>query len=221
MKPRSSSTHRPHVGARRAVGEERPDRLAQGVLIVRKREIHGAGAYRRNLTRVLAFAAVMDFSFTAEDEAFRDELRAWLDVNLTKFLEDWDADDDPGGGQVSGFDRTQERRKDWQRRLNEGRWAAINWPKEWNGREATPVQNASVRRGDGARARAGHLQHERHLADRPDDHQVGHARAAAALAARHPQRRRALVPGLQRARGRLGPRQHAHDGDPRRRPTTS
>jgi len=85
---------------------------------------------------------VMDFSFTAEDEAFRDELRGWLDVNLTKFLESWDSDDDPGGGQVSGFDRTQEKRKDWQRRLNEGRWAAINWPKDWNGREATPVQNA-------------------------------------------------------------------------------
>ncbi|HEY3722603.1 MAG TPA: acyl-CoA dehydrogenase family protein [Acidimicrobiia bacterium] len=84
----------------------------------------------------------MDFSFTAEDQAFRDELRDWLDANLTKFLETWDADDDPGGGQVSGFDRTQEKRKDWQRRLNDGRWAAINWPKEWNGREATPVQNA-------------------------------------------------------------------------------
>ena len=75
-----------------------------------------------------------------------------------------------------------------------------------------------LRRGDGAGARPGHLQHERHLADRPDDHQVGHAGAAAALAAVHPQRRRALVPGLQRARGRLRPRQHAHDGDPRRRP---
>src|SRR4051794_13587433 len=84
----------------------------------------------------------MDFSFTPEDEAFRDELRGWLDVNLPKFLVEWDTDDDAGGGQVSGFDRTQERRKDWQRRLNEGRWAAINWPKSWNGREATPVQNA-------------------------------------------------------------------------------
>ncbi len=104
----------------------------------------------------------MDFSHTAEDEAFRAELAAWLDEHLPKFLADWGGDDDQGGGRNAGVSsrssiagasgattaereagiaRTQERRKDWQRRLNEGRWAAINWPEEWNGREATPVQN--------------------------------------------------------------------------------
>jgi alkylation response protein AidB-like acyl-CoA dehydrogenase len=83
----------------------------------------------------------MDFSHTAEDNAFRDELREWLDENLPKFLADWGGDEDPGGGRQAGIARTQERRKDWQRRLNQGRWAAINWPKEWGGREATPVQN--------------------------------------------------------------------------------
>jgi alkylation response protein AidB-like acyl-CoA dehydrogenase len=82
----------------------------------------------------------MDFGFTAEDEAFRAELREWLDRELPRFLEDWarDGDDDA----VDSFDRTQERRKDWQRRLDEGRWAAINWPRDWHGREASPVQNA-------------------------------------------------------------------------------
>jgi alkylation response protein AidB-like acyl-CoA dehydrogenase len=83
----------------------------------------------------------MDFSWTAEDAAFRDELVAWLDENLPKFLADWGGDDDPGGPQSAGIARTQERRRDWQRRLHEGRWAAINWPKAWGGREATPVQN--------------------------------------------------------------------------------
>ena len=39
----------------------------------------------------------MDFSLTADDEAFRDELRAWLDTNLPKFLVDWGADDQAGG----------------------------------------------------------------------------------------------------------------------------
>src|SRR6478609_50099 len=82
----------------------------------------------------------MDFSLTAEDLAFRDELRAWLDDALARFLTDWS---EPVGGQeADGFDRTQARRKDWQRRLDEGRWAAINWPRDWHGREATPVQNA-------------------------------------------------------------------------------
>ncbi len=87
----------------------------------------------------------MDFAYEPEDLAFRDELRAWLDDNLPKFLADWGGDEDPGGGRQGGTEaglvRTQERRKDWQRRLHEGRWAAINWPNEWGGREATPVQN--------------------------------------------------------------------------------
>jgi len=34
-----------------------------------------------------------------------------------------------------------ERRKAWQRTLNEGRWAAINWPTEWGGRDATVMQS--------------------------------------------------------------------------------
>ena len=83
----------------------------------------------------------MDFAHTPEDEAFRDELRAWLDVELPKFLSDWGGDEDPGGGRQAGIARTQERRQDWQRRLDDGSWAAINWPKSWHGREATPVQN--------------------------------------------------------------------------------
>ena len=71
------------------------------------------------------------------------ELRDWLDENLPKFLADWDGDDDPRRRRRRpASSARQERRQDWQRRLNEGRWAAINWPKEWNGREATPVQNA-------------------------------------------------------------------------------
>jgi alkylation response protein AidB-like acyl-CoA dehydrogenase len=81
----------------------------------------------------------MDFAYAPEDVAFRDELTAWLDEHLPKFLADWGGDDDTS--QRAGIARTQERRRDWQRRLHEGRWAAINWPKEWGGREATPVQN--------------------------------------------------------------------------------
>jgi alkylation response protein AidB-like acyl-CoA dehydrogenase len=83
----------------------------------------------------------MDFAYTPEDVAFRDELCGWLDENLPKFLADWTSDDDPGGGRLAAIGRTQERRRDWQRRLNDGKWAAINWPKDWGGREATPAQN--------------------------------------------------------------------------------
>ncbi len=81
----------------------------------------------------------MDFSFSAADERFRAELRAWLDAELPAFLADWDAEADGGD---AGFERTQARRQDWQRRLDEGRWAAIGWPAAWHGRDATPVQHA-------------------------------------------------------------------------------
>ena len=126
----------------------------------------------------------MDFSFTAEDEAFRDELRAWLDVNLPKFLESWDADDDPGGGQVvrlrphpgaaQGLAAPAQRRSVGGDQLAEG----VERSRGHAGAER------DLRRRDGAGARAGHLQRERHLADRPDDHQVGHARSSSSAGCR-------------------------------------
>jgi alkylation response protein AidB-like acyl-CoA dehydrogenase len=79
----------------------------------------------------------MDFSFTPEDEAFRAELRSWLDEHLPAFKEQGEI----GTGTETGLLRTMERRRAWQRELDAGRWAAINWPKEWGGREATVMQN--------------------------------------------------------------------------------
>jgi alkylation response protein AidB-like acyl-CoA dehydrogenase len=79
----------------------------------------------------------MDFALTPEDEAFRDELRAWLDEHLPPFLEQGEI----GHPQSASILRTMERRRAWQRLLNEGRWAAINWPVEWGGRDATIMQN--------------------------------------------------------------------------------
>jgi alkylation response protein AidB-like acyl-CoA dehydrogenase len=76
----------------------------------------------------------MNFAYTEEDEAFRAELLEWLDANLGDFL----------SGEIeehSNLSRRMARQQAWQRRLNEGRWAAINWPKEWGGREATIMQN--------------------------------------------------------------------------------
>ncbi|MBA3304080.1 MAG: acyl-CoA dehydrogenase family protein [Actinomycetota bacterium] len=87
----------------------------------------------------------VDFADTAEDEAFRTELRSWLDEHLAKFLTEWadqDADGElPDGAGAGGIMRSMERRRAWQRTLNQGRWAAINWPVEWGGRAATVTQN--------------------------------------------------------------------------------
>ena len=78
----------------------------------------------------------MDFSATAEDEAFRSELQTWLDANLPEFAAEGEIGDENNADR-----RTMLRRQAWQRRLHEGRWAAINWPKAWGGREATVSQN--------------------------------------------------------------------------------
>lgn len=90
----------------------------------------------------------MDFAYTEEDEAFRTELIDWLDDALPKFLAEWSEDDSPeaeadgtGGAGSGGVMSQMERRRAWQRKLNEGRWAAISWPTEWGGRDATVTQN--------------------------------------------------------------------------------
>jgi alkylation response protein AidB-like acyl-CoA dehydrogenase len=84
----------------------------------------------------------MDFALAPEDVAFRDELRAWLDAELPAFLAEWgDRDEAPGDAGATGIMGAMERRRAWQRRLNTGRWAAIAWPEEWGGRDATVAQN--------------------------------------------------------------------------------
>ena len=61
-------------------------------------------------------------------------------------------------------------------------------------------------RGARGRRRAASRERPRPPARRPDDHDLGHARAAGAPPRPDPHRRGGLVPGLQRARRRLRPR---------------
>ena len=75
----------------------------------------------------------MDFNYTAEQEAYRKEVRAWLEANqpppLTK-AEKESADDE----------FIWRRLKAWHTKLYEGGWAGIAWPKEYGGRGATFVE---------------------------------------------------------------------------------
>jgi alkylation response protein AidB-like acyl-CoA dehydrogenase len=72
----------------------------------------------------------MDLTFTDEETAFRDELRTWL------------AEHHPGEPPEAGDDASYEWRRDFQRRLAEGGWAAVHWPVEFGGRGATLTQSA-------------------------------------------------------------------------------
>ncbi|MCS6924904.1 MAG: acyl-CoA dehydrogenase [Candidatus Binatia bacterium] len=77
----------------------------------------------------------MDFSFSPEEERFRQELRAWLKENLPP---GWGT---PAFTMPKGDERIAFLR-DWQRRLYEGGYLGLSWPKEYGGRGASMVELA-------------------------------------------------------------------------------
>ncbi len=76
----------------------------------------------------------MDLNLTADEKAFRDELRAWLKENVP---EPWPST--PGTEQTAEYAQYL---RDWQHKLFEGGWAGVSWPKEYGGRDATPIQQS-------------------------------------------------------------------------------
>ena len=70
----------------------------------------------------------MDFTLTAEQEAFRQELRGWLEQHVPA---DWRQK--RRGGDT---DESVAFLRGWQRTLAEARWAGIAWPAEYGGRGA-------------------------------------------------------------------------------------
>jgi alkylation response protein AidB-like acyl-CoA dehydrogenase len=71
----------------------------------------------------------VDLTFSDEQLAFRDELRAWFASNLP-------------GEAPEGEDAGYAWRRDWQRRLNDGGWAGVHWPVEYGGRGASLTETA-------------------------------------------------------------------------------
>ncbi|MET0624781.1 MAG: acyl-CoA dehydrogenase [Pyrinomonadaceae bacterium] len=77
----------------------------------------------------------MDLNLTPGEQRFRDEFRAWLAENVPA---EW------AGGNAGSEERAEYIRylRDWQRRLYDGGWAGISWPKEFGGRGATLMEQA-------------------------------------------------------------------------------
>jgi alkylation response protein AidB-like acyl-CoA dehydrogenase len=65
----------------------------------------------------------VDLRFSAEDEAFRAQTRAWLDENLVGDYAELRGAGGPGR-EHEGF----EIRRDWERRLGAAGWVGIGWP---------------------------------------------------------------------------------------------
>ncbi|HLM58512.1 MAG TPA: acyl-CoA dehydrogenase [Pyrinomonadaceae bacterium] len=77
----------------------------------------------------------MDLNLTPSERAFRDEFRAWLSENVP---EEW------AGGTGAPEERAEyvEYLRDWQRKLFDGGWAGISWPKEYGGRGSSLMEQA-------------------------------------------------------------------------------
>ena len=75
----------------------------------------------------------MDFNYSEAEQRFRSEVRAWLADALPK-----------GWGKTifepEDEDERAHFRIDWERKLYEGGWSGISWPKKYGGRGATLVE---------------------------------------------------------------------------------
>ncbi len=75
----------------------------------------------------------MDFSYPAEVEEFRTELRDWLSENLTDELV---AARRPAGRDDAKFEML----RNWNATMADAGWAAVSWPREYGGRGATVLE---------------------------------------------------------------------------------
>ncbi|MCU0274287.1 MAG: acyl-CoA dehydrogenase family protein [Acidimicrobiales bacterium] len=71
----------------------------------------------------------MDLAFTPEQDAFRHELRTWLQEHIP-------AEPLPPMDTPEGF----ELHREWEKRLHEGRWSVVNWPEQYGGRDCSLVE---------------------------------------------------------------------------------
>ncbi len=79
----------------------------------------------------------MDFNDTPEEAAFRTEAVTWLEANATRRP-------DGAPGQMQSERTTPAmvaEAQAWQKNKADADWACITWPKEYGGRDATPMQN--------------------------------------------------------------------------------
>ena len=76
----------------------------------------------------------MDLNLSAEEERFRTMVRSWLDINLPS---GWGT---PAYQQPTTPAEQVTFARAWQRKLYDGGWAGITWPKEYGGRGASIIE---------------------------------------------------------------------------------
>ena len=85
----------------------------------------------------------MDFRYTPEEEAFRGRLHSWIERTRGEVF---GRGGEPGGATASlldvGDDSRWKRLLDYHRRLYDGGYVALHWPKEHGGGGATLMEQA-------------------------------------------------------------------------------
>ena len=149
----------------------------------------------------------MDLTFTAAEEQFRAECRAWLEANVPRPAL-------PSGDTREGFAAHLE----WERTLFDARYAVVSWPEEYGGREAQPLGVADLRGGvlprparrSGSRRTASSCSRRRSSSSAPQEQKD---RILPKMAAGE----QTVVPGLVGAERGQRPRRHPEQGRARRR----
>ena len=75
----------------------------------------------------------MDFNYSPEQEAYRQEVRTWLEANQPPPLT-------PEEKERIDEDLLWDRNKRWHKKLYEHGWVGLNWPREYGGRGATFIE---------------------------------------------------------------------------------
>lgn len=97
----------------------------------------------------------MKLSFSAQDEAFREEIASWLADNLTGEFAKLKYRGGPGDEHMY-----PEERKVWEQKLAEGGWTCVGWPEEYGGRGCSIEQQViffEEYARAGAPGRVGHI----------------------------------------------------------------
>ena len=73
----------------------------------------------------------MELSFSPDEIAFRDEIRAFIRDNLPRDVQQ---------RMIEGREIGKQDIVNWQAKLNAKGWATPHWPKAWGGQDWSPVQ---------------------------------------------------------------------------------
>lgn len=94
----------------------------------------------------------MDFSDTAEEQQFRQEAREWIQANAPQYLYEPLAAAGFGSRLSDEYDVIAEAKK-WQKTKADAGWACMQWPVEYGGRGASPIQSVIWSQEEGVYSR--------------------------------------------------------------------